>query len=96
MAKTTRLKMVLKWEELKNSFNFESEDGIVKKANCKVCSKHFATLQGSAKYKRKVLNDAVAYGRDGTTCVHKSNFTRHVKGEAHKVCLRIETGEPLD
>ena len=43
-----------------------------------------------------MLNDTVAYGRDGTTYIHKSNFTRHVNGEAHKVCLRIETGEPID
>ena len=68
MSKTAQLKTVLKCEaELKNSFNLESDDGVVKKVYCKVCSKHFATLQSSSKYKGKVLNDALLYSTDGTS-----------------------------
>ena len=84
----------MKWkEELRDQFTFESNDDVVFKANCKVHSKHYHTLQSGAKYKGEVLDDAVKYSKDGTTCIHKPNLKRQIYSEAHKVCLCIETGQ---
>ena len=63
--KRLSLKTVMKWEdEIQEQFTFETDhdqQDLVVKAICKVCSQHFRTLESNAKYKGKVLTDAVNY-----------------------------------
>ena len=61
---------------------------------CNVCKDFADTLKLKSRYKSKVIEDVVKYGKHGTTYILKPNLKRHMQSEGHKVCLEMKTGMP--
>ena len=93
--KTVSLAAFKNWElELQENFEMEEEDGRVVKLICNVCKDFADTLKLKSRYKGKVIEDVVKYGKHGTTYILKPNLKRHMQSEGHKVCLEMKTGMP--
>lgn len=85
----------MNWEaDLRESFTFEYDGEKAIKAFCIACQNNYTKIVG--KYRGKVADDAVKYGKEGTTYMLKPNLVRHTKSEAHRICLELQTGAPVE